>query len=463
MNVLENQQELSRRHLLDFTSLTKPDYKTNWHHKLICQKLEDWYGGKISRLMIFTPPQEGKSELVSRRLPAWILGKNPEAKIVSASYAADLATSFSKDVQRIMTDESYSGIFPATKLATPRDDYIKQADNFEIVKHGGSYKAVGVGGALSGRPADFGIIDDPIKDAMEAYSETMRDRVWEWYINVFCTRLHNDSRILLTMTRWHENDLAGRILNSEGDKWEVIRLPAIKERMDDPNDPRQIGDALWPERHSLDFLNEVKVRSHRTWISLYQQEPAPDEGNIINRHWFKYFNLEDLPTDIVRNFRSDTAYGKETSDNSATICYSINKNDLYIWNVWKANLTFPDFIRSYKDFISLNKYTPQSRCYFEPKATGMSVIQQLKYEQVNGRGLNVIEGDSPSDAKETRADAASSTIEAGRVFLLANQGWIGEFVDECAVFPNGVHDDQVDVLTAIVNEELNGQHFGFVV
>lgn len=418
--------------------------------------------------MIFMPPQEGKSELVSRRFPARALGLNPDRRVVVASYSAELANSFNLDTQKIILDSKFGEIFPGIQLNLNlgrREIARRKDDLFEIIGRAGSYRSVGVGGSLTGNPADIFIIDDPIKDHAEAYSKSRREYIWNWYTDVVLTRLHNQSQLCVTVTRWHEDDLPGRILKFEGaDKWFILRLPAIKEDDEDPEDPRKIGEPLWPEKHSLEFLQAVQARSNRTFVSLYQQRPRKEEGTIIMRGWFKYFQLTDLPHDrdgkpqFFKNFRSDTAYGKEKSDNSATICYTIHSGNLYIFNVWPANLPFPRFISAYKDFLVNNGYSVSSRAFFEPKASGISTVQQLRVETLpNGDKINIIEGKSPSDSKETRVSAASAKVQAGMVFLLADQPWIESFIDECTAFPFGDKDDCVDAMAAIINEELDKQ------
>lgn len=474
MNIIKNQEQaseiaknllyrkqLSIKGIADFTLHTKPDYQLNWHHNYLCDKLDLFIKGEIKNLMVFMPPQHGKSELVSRRLPAYMLGLNPKLKVIGASYSADLSSTFNRDVQRVIDTEAYRQIFPNIFLnssqvrTSSRGNWLRNADIFEIVGYGGFYKSVGVGGSLTGTPADIAIIDDPIKDAMEAYSQTVRNNVWDWYVNVLVTRLHNASQKLFTMTRWHEDDPAGRILQYEGNDWEVISLPAIKENDNDPDDPRKVGEALWEDRHSLETLLKKKALSNRTFISLYQQRPAPEDGGIIKKKWFRRFNANDLPNGVIRRFRSDTAYGKEKSDNSSTICYTIHENKLYIWNIMICNLPYPAFKKAYISFLETNQYNLSSLCIFEPKATGISVVQDLEEATLtNGERINVTEDVAPKDAKETRVYAVSALIESGCVYLLEGSSWIDELLNECAVFPNGLKDDNVDNLAGILKREL---------
>lgn len=261
-----------------------PEYRINWHHEYLCNKLDQFRSGEITRLIVEMPPQHGKSELVSRRLPAVLLGDNPKLKIVGASYSADLSQQFNRDVQRIIDSEEYSSIYPDTYLnrSNVRNDahggFLRNVDIFETVGHKGFYKSVGVGGSLTGTPADIAIIDDPVKDAIEAQSPTYRDRIWDWYLNVLLTRLHNDSKVLITMTRWDEDDLVGRvkkIAKKTGEHWEVVSFPAIKENSMNEDDPRKIGEALWEDMHSAQKLNRLRMASPKTFGSLFQQDPKP--------------------------------------------------------------------------------------------------------------------------------------------------------------------------------------------
>jgi hypothetical protein len=257
------------------------------------------------------------SELVSRNLPAYILGKNPKAKIVVASYSSDLSSTFNRDCQRIIESNEYHDIFPETTLnksaVVSQTGWLRNSDIFQTVGFGGFFKAVGVGGALTGTAADFAIIDDPVKDSIEAMSATYQYRNWNWYNDVLYTRIHNDTGILITQTRWDINDLSGLLLKQKeagiGENWTVLLLPAIKVDNKNSEDPRQIGDALWPERHSLEKLAMVRSQSIRTFQSLYQQNPQP---TMAGGEFYKCFNIalivktlkynKDLPIHLTFDF-----------------------------------------------------------------------------------------------------------------------------------------------------------------
>ena len=406
------------------------------------------------------PPQHGKSELVSRRLPAYLLGVDPNRRIVGCSYSSTLASSFNRDVQRIIDDGKYAELFPDTFLnksnvrSSAKGNFLRNADVFETVGHKGFYKSVGVGGSLTGTPVDIGIIDDPVKDMVEAYSETFRNRNWDWYNSVFQTRLHNDSQVLFTMTRWHYDDLAGRILDREGHKWEVFTLPAIKEEESGEEDPREIGEALWPSRHSLEKLEGVRKSSPTTFVSLYQQQPSPEEGNVIKDHWFGSFNLKDVKI-TRKKITVDAAYtSKEENDRSAGVCYTYVNNNWYVLDVFAVRKDFPDLIELLPDFVARNDPSMKSLVITEPKGPGKSVTQQLKRW-----GLNAKDGKSPTSDKMARLMGQIDFWEAGRIHFLNGASWIEMVMEECKQFPKGKHDDIIDALMIMVDTEIKSREF----
>ena len=401
------------------------------------------------------------SEVVSRKFPAWALGVNPMLKIVGCSYSADLAQQFSRSIQRTIDSTEYGEVFPNTYLNNQRvkgdtsRGWVRNVDNFETVGYGGFYKAVGVGGSLTGTPADIGIIDDPIKDALEANSETYRNRIWDWYTDVFLTRLHNESKQILIQTRWHADDLAGRLLEREGDKWTVINIPAICEQEGDGGlSHRKVGEALWEAKHSAERLHEIEQRSPRTFAALYQQRPTIVGGNIVKREWFKsitqseFYRIHNTEPII---FFIDTAY-TDKSDNDPTGIIATCKigNDLYISHATKVQMRFPDLLRFIPRYVNEHGYTFRSTIRIEPKANGISVIDQMK----ETTGLNVTQTPSPRDSKETRLNAASPTVECGRV-ILVDGAWNEQFIDEVCGFPTKPHDEYVDVLCYAIDYHIS--------
>lgn len=458
------QKEKAVSHFNVFLDYIQPGYSQQWFHTLIARSCQRLFEGTLgtSKLMLFVPPQHGKSEIVSRKFPAWVLGRNPKMKIVGSSYSSDLAQQFSRSIQRTIDSPEYNVLFPDTYLSgsAVRTDaskgYLRNVDLFETVGYGGFYKAVGVGGSLTGTPVDLGIIDDPVKDALEAYSVTYRERVWNWYTDVFLTRLHNDSKQLLIMTRWHEDDLAGRLLDREGDDWTVITIPAICEVENDGslNSERHIGEALWEERHSLERLKEAEQRSPRTFAALYQQRPTIEGGNIIRRDWFGHVTpgeFRRMHEDEPIIFFIDTAYTDKTSNDPTGIIATCKiGGDLYITHAQKVNMKFPELVRFIPEYVSSQGYTRRSTIRIEPKANGLSVIDQLQ----EMTGLNVTKTPSPTEAKETRLNAASPTVEGGRV-ILVDGAWNEAFVDEICGFPSKPHDEFVDLLCYAVDYHIS--------
>jgi len=301
--------ELARRHLADFISYTKPDYQFNWHHLRMCEAVDKFVKGEIKKLLIFAPPQHGKSEITTRRAPAQMLGKNPYLRIAVISYGKELAMAFNRDIQRIIDDHKYKDIFPDTVLnrsnvvTSAKQGYIRNNTMFETVPHRGSVRTVGLEGTLTGFPVDIAIFDDLYKSREDALSLKHQSNVKSFWESVLIPRLHNNSQILGTFTRWGENDLGGFLLSQDTD-WTVVSLPAIKEQKDD-NDPRQIGEALWESRHSRERLLDIKKKSPIVFNALYQQKPqAPNEIKI-----FRYNIINKMPTHLV--FRYGVDFGFE--------------------------------------------------------------------------------------------------------------------------------------------------------
>jgi predicted phage terminase large subunit-like protein len=285
------QAHRARLTFLDFTTFTKPDYRVNWHHARLAEKLERVARRRCRRLMVFMPPQHGKSELVSRRFPAYILGLNPEMRLIAASHTHELAVNMNRDVQRIMTAESYRRVFEeaaltyrwrGASLAPAR----RTQDFFEIPGHRGGLRSAGVGNSIAGNAADGAIIDDPFGKREDADSPLRRQRVWDWYANDLYTRLSTEAWVVLTHTRWHRDDLAGRLLRKMADRaadpWDILCLPAVLEEgaVADLYDDRREGGQQWPEKvlwpqfKSKADLEIIRRQDARCFAALYQQNPA---------------------------------------------------------------------------------------------------------------------------------------------------------------------------------------------
>ena len=304
-----SQRGLGERNLLSFTRHTLPSFAPAPFHLAYYEVLTRFAIGEIKKLMITMPPQHGKSEGATRRLPAFVLGQDPDKRIAIVSYNAIKARKFNRELQRIMDDDRYYELFPQTLLAGQASyqeqgrrsrNYARNSDECEIVGYQGSFKTIGVGGSLTGEPVDMLIMDDLYKDASSAWSPVIRQNVADWYDTVASTRLHNDSQQLLVFTRWHMEDLAGRLLEQEGvydpienpQGWLLVSFPAIQNRPPSEQDPRAEGEPLWPERHSLEKLLEIKGRSPTVFESLYQQNPQPSQGLMYE----EFTCYTDLPS-----------------------------------------------------------------------------------------------------------------------------------------------------------------------
>ena len=455
---------------MEFTRYTFPQYRTNWHHDILCSHLDRFVSGEIKRLMVFMPPRHGKSELVSRRLPAYLLGKNPDANIIACSYSADLASRMNRDVQRIIDTPEYHSVFPETTLygGNVRTDIIgrplRNSDLFEVVGHKGMYRGAGMGGGITGMGANYAIIDDPIKNAEEADSEVYRESQWEWYTTTFLTRLEQGAGLLVTLTRWHEDDIAGRLLklakdDPKADQWTVVRFPAIADGTGYPEDEREEGEPLWEWKRTLDELGKIKAAlgSYR-FSALFQQAPSPAEGGTIKREWLTSHYYTVLPKSFQRVMQSwDCAFkGTEESDYVVGQVWGKDGADYYLLDQVRARMDFPSTVAA---ITSLSAKWPQARekCV-EDKANGPAVIDTLR------KKLSGLIAVNPEGGKEARASAVSPLLEAGNVHLpdpsLAS--WVHDFVEECAAFPKGANDDQVDAMSQALLRMSKGQSLNVV-
>ena len=276
----------ARYHILPFTQYTFHDiYKPSFFHINYANKLQDFIDGKIKRLIITIPPQHGKSELSSRRMPAYLFGKNPNLRIGLISYNDSIAGKFNRDIKRIMKGEEYGKVFPKSAIGKSRENYdTDNSTEFTINGHQGDFVSVGVGGSLTSRKLDIAIIDDLYKDWEQAKSHTYRETVWNWYSSVLETRLHNESQVCIIMTRWHSDDLVGRIKKgiengTIKEDWEEVHYEAIKESPKTDYDPREMGEALWEEMHSREKLLGLRSKNPAVFDALNQGSPRASKTN----------------------------------------------------------------------------------------------------------------------------------------------------------------------------------------
>ena len=439
----------ARNNLLSFISVTYKDYKIGWVHQEICETLDlflkDLIDGKRPRLIITMPPRSGKSEIVSRRFPAYFLGKYPDLSIISVSYSATLAEDFCRDVQRIIDSDEYKAIFPNTKLSDKKDkNYKRTSDIFEIVDHKGVYCSAGVGGGITGKGCDILIIDDPIKNRQEANSENTRKKIFDWYSSTAYTRLSPIGGVIMMCTRWHLDDLIGKVLSDKNQKpFHVISYPAIAEH-DEPH--RKQGEALHPERFSLEILNEIKsTLSASDWLSLYQQRPTPEGGAIFEVSKLRYFDESSEPKrfDQIVGSWDMTFKENKTSDFVVGQLWGRKGSEFYLLDMARDRM---DFVKTLKVFINFANKHKNCNCWLvEDKANGTAIISTLK------KHISGIIPITPKESKQERAYAITPYLEAGNIFFPKNQKFTKDLEEEMLQFPAGVHDDTVDSMTQALN------------
>lgn len=452
--------ELARKSMKGFVRFTMPEYLMGWVHEEICAELDAFLEAAAARrsprLMLCMPPRHGKSELASRRFPAYVFGRYPDMSIIGTSYSADLSSRLNRDVQRIIEQPEYVEIFPRTTLSAKNirtvasGNWLRNSDLFEIVGHKGSYRSAGVGGGITGMGGDILIIDDPFKDRAESDSPTIRRKVWDWYTSTLYTRLAPGGGILVINTRWHMDDLSGRLLEAErtgeGDHWRVVNFPAIAEH-DEPC--RKRGEALHPERYPLERLLAIKkALGTRDWEALYQQRPAPDGGAIFKAEWLRFWFPRDLPEKFDQLLISWDMTFKDGDDSDYVVgqVWGRKGADRYLLDQTRARMGFTDTLAAFRALA--DRWPGATRKLVEDKANGPAVIDSLK------RHVPGIIPVSPDGSKTARAHAVTTFFEAGNVHIPRPDHcpWATEYIAELTQFPAAAHDDQVDATTQALRD-----------
>jgi predicted phage terminase large subunit-like protein len=415
----ELQFEGAKQHLRLFGQYVTPAW--DWqpkHWKLIAQKLMQVERGEIKRLMIFSPPRHGKSELGTIHFPAWYMMRNPDKRVIITSYASTLADTFSRRIRQIFREYAY----PLFGLSIASDS--AKVDEWDIAGHHGKLIAAGVGGPITGQGASLLVIDDPFKNAEEANSPTMRQKVWDWFTSTAYTRLEPDGAIVLTLTRWHDDDLAGRLIkqmgDEDGEKWEILNLPALAEQ----NDPlgREEGDALWPKRFDVYTLNRIKrAVGTYVWSALYQQRPQDLQGGGFKAHWFKWYSKNEISyRDGVWYFRDermtlfqgvDPAISEKTEADDFVI-FTAGITETYkviVFECYDNKLDFPEqvktLIRKYQEWL--------------PERVGVEInaYQRALKQQVVKEALVPVKQLDHRGDKFTRIMSMSPFFENAQVYL----------------------------------------------
>lgn len=465
-------RELCRRRFLPFVKRFRPKYMAGWVHEDICRRLErfmqDVVDGKEPRMLLMMPPRSGKSELGSRHFPAWVLGQHPEWEIIAASHTSSLTLSFSRYIRDLVRDPAYQVLFPAMRL----DPTSQSVENWNTLV-GGGYMAAGVGTGITGRGAHILLLDDLVKDIEAADSVTIKENTWEWYGSTAYTRLAPGGGVLGIMTWWNEDDWAGRIqqvmASGEGDKFEVVRYPAINEEGDEylladdtivqilPGEvvpyaatlTRLHGTALHPARYTTEAMNRIKRNligsgQRRVWNALYQQNPTPDDGVIFRKNMIQYV-MEGPQRYKCTRFQAWDFAITENQQSDYTVCTTMDQdehNNLYIVDVLR--------FRS-DDGNAIVEHIIDQMVGHKPDFVGVEDGQiwkalrvQLEVRMAERQAYYPVEILQPLTDKIVRASPLRGRMQLRKVFILKDRRWTDPFVRELMVFPGGKHDDQVD-------------------
>jgi predicted phage terminase large subunit-like protein len=418
-------------------------------HKFLADKIQKFVetptGNPYDILVLSCPPQHGKSLTVTETFPSWYVGKYPDRRCIIACYNDHFAGKFGRrNKQKI--DEYAKHIFGVRlKKSSDRD--------MEIAEHSGSIITRGIMAGITGNSGDLIIIDDPIKNRQEADSETYRERLWEEWQNSIKTRTQAGTKIIIIQTRWHEDDLSGRVIAEENNV-EVVNIPVEAEENDILG--RNVGDALcpeigkdntWLELFKQSYLSDPNGGGTRAWNALYLGRPTSAEGNIFKREWWKYYNKLPDNIQLVGISVDATFKDSDTSDFVAIQVWGKLNGDYYLIDLINKRMGFPETLRAIRYMV--DKYPNRHSILVEDKANGSAIISMLKHE------IGGIIAITPKESKEGRANAITGIVEAGNVYLPEYADFTQAFVEELASFPNGSHDDMVDACTQFIN------HFKF--
>ena len=445
----------ARSNLQSFIRFINPDYILSTFSVQVCQSIDDFLvemmSGKRPVLVLGAPPQHGKSDIVSRYLPAYFFGLFPDQRVGGLSYGKDLASDMNRDVQRIMMGDEYKALFPGSSLNKKRVAFgdvesKRNSETFEIQGHKGSYIGQGVGGPLTGKKLDLGIIDDPIKNAKEALSPTTKGNLWKWYVSTFNSRMSKDSGQIIMATRWAEDDLSGRILEKIKNATSLI-FQAINET----------GQALVPDLHPIEKLLETKnLIGEYFWSAMYMQTPTAVGGDMFKGENWKYYTV--VPKITRKLIFGDTALkASEEHDYSVLQCWGQSyEGAIYLIDQVRGKWEAPELETNTRAFYNKHKNLDGCICsgmYIEDKASGIGLIQTLKRT-----GIPIV-GIPRSTDKITRMHCGTPLIESGNVYLPEDAPWLSDYLSEFAAAPNGKNDDQIDPTLDAIETFLGGSLF----
>lgn len=404
------------------------------HHLKLIEALEAVDRGEIDRLMVCMPPGSAKSTYTSVLFPAWWLSRHPNTCVIAASHTQELAEHFGRKVRNIIAEHSLTlGLDIAADSA---------AVGRWGTAQGNEYFAAGVGGSVTGRRADLVVVDDPVKSREDADSERSREKAWDWYVHDLLTRLKPGAKQIVVMTRWHEDDLGGRILERERERWTVIEIPM--EAMPDDILGRAVGERLWPEWFTDDMVETAK-RDPRAWNALYQQQPASDDGDYFKREWFNEY--DELPSNLRFYAASDFAVTDAGGDYTEHGVFGLDHaGNLYVADWWRGQTTSDVWIDRMCDLIL--KYQPL--CWFGEAGPIRRALEPYLMRRIQERNAACrIEWMASVHDKPTRCRSFQALASMGKVFLPKHAGWKSDVYGQLMRFPAGKHDDAVDVCSLI--------------
>lgn len=477
-------RELARRHLISYAQYIAPWYQAMDHHLLIAEALEDvaryiQSGGKegIGRLMIFQPPRTGKTELVSRIFPSWLLGNMPDAHVMVTSYAAELAQKNSAEIRSYFTSVEFENLFgrksPVDKPVELSDDS-QAKSNWDLAKpHRGGVVAAGIGGGITGQGAHLLVIDDPFKSRKDAESENYRETVMSWYRSAAHNRLEKGGAIVITHTRWSPEDLAGELMKAMisdpmADQWKIIFLPAIALDTEMyPKTPQELrelmlrgiyipqedplgrlpGEVLWPEKYSKEYLEQERVNvGEYEFTSLFQQMPQPmDSGFFIGTDFKEIVESKDIPEGLKWVRYIDLALGESKSADwnaCAAVALDTKTGDIYIRDMVRVH----ELTRFFPEIKSWMKNSSEAATRWGVEVVAFQSLVLKEFLKDPELAIVSIEPVKPTDDKETRARNVQVRARQGKVKLVRGE-WNLAFVREAIAFPKGRYDDQVDTVS----------------
>jgi predicted phage terminase large subunit-like protein len=453
----------ARRDLIAFTELTMPSadepenvdktrYDAQYFHRALAEALQKVEAGEMQRLIITFPPRHGKSELTSRRFPAWLVGRDPYRSVMLGAYNQDFANDFGGDVRDIILSPTFQLIFPDCKLkkGSKATDRLGTTD-------GGKLNFVGRGGSATGRGADFLIIDDPFKDSAEARSQTIRDEVWDWFNKTLSTRLMSDAgSIIIIQTRWHEDDLVGRLTDptnphynaAEAALWKIIDIKAIADEDDILG--REPGAALWPTRFGVQWLEQKRASDPVGFSALYQQEPTPADGVFFKAEHLFGYKIEDRPP--LANLRiyaaSDHAVGlKQRNDFTCLVIVGVDADGvIWLLDCWWQRKDSEAVVEAMLNLAE--RWKPLK--WWAEKGHITQALGPFLRRRMKERGIffNVIE-QTPAADKMTRAQSIQGRSAMGMVRFPTSASWTERAKQELLKFPQGRNDDFVDAVAHV--------------